>query len=153
MALLPARYEVVTATVDAAAGEVGTIYQACGFDYVGGLRAVAVVGWMLDGKIVRERSMRRLLEQNDERTATLDEDVARVFPRAKKVVDEQVKHRYFAFRGTKAQKRKNRAAIAHLIKPYPKRAVGVRETSLATSEEVLGQYQPAAPTTARGEEV
>ena len=35
MDLLPERYEVVTATVDAAAGEIGTIYQACGFHYVG----------------------------------------------------------------------------------------------------------------------
>ena len=28
MDLLPARYQVITATVDAAAGEIGTIYQA-----------------------------------------------------------------------------------------------------------------------------
>ena len=34
MDLLPERFEVVTATVDANAGEVGTIYQAAGFDYV-----------------------------------------------------------------------------------------------------------------------
>jgi hypothetical protein len=31
MRLLLPRYEVVTATVDSAAGEIGTIYQACGF--------------------------------------------------------------------------------------------------------------------------
>jgi hypothetical protein len=35
MDLLPERYQIVTATVDAAAGEIGIIYQACGFDYVG----------------------------------------------------------------------------------------------------------------------
>jgi hypothetical protein len=35
MALLPPRYEVVTATVDERAGEIGTIYQACGFDFIG----------------------------------------------------------------------------------------------------------------------
>jgi hypothetical protein len=36
--LLPERYTVITATVDGRAGEVGTVYQACGFD---SLRAAA----------------------------------------------------------------------------------------------------------------
>ncbi len=35
MRLLPARYKVVTATVDFALGEVGTVYQAAGFHYIG----------------------------------------------------------------------------------------------------------------------
>jgi hypothetical protein len=35
MALLPGRYNVVAATVDPAIGEVGVIYQAAGFHYVG----------------------------------------------------------------------------------------------------------------------
>jgi hypothetical protein len=35
MALLPDRFKVVTATCCKAAGEIGTIYQAAGFDYVG----------------------------------------------------------------------------------------------------------------------
>ena len=34
---LPACYAVVTATVDITAGEVGTIYQACNFAYVGNM--------------------------------------------------------------------------------------------------------------------
>ena len=36
--LLPEQYKVVTCTVDNLAGEVGTIYQACNFDYVGVMR-------------------------------------------------------------------------------------------------------------------
>lgn len=39
MRLLPERYRIVTATCDRAAGEIGTIYQACGFDDVGTMRA------------------------------------------------------------------------------------------------------------------
>ncbi len=67
MDLLPSKYEVVTATVDEAAGEIGTIYQACGFHYVGSMRdANANVNsrfmdrdaWMIDGKIVGSRSIR-----------------------------------------------------------------------------------------------
>jgi hypothetical protein len=38
MALLSERFKVVTATCCAAAGEVGTIYQAAGFDYIGQMR-------------------------------------------------------------------------------------------------------------------
>ena len=39
--LLPAKYEIVTCTIDPAAGEVGTIYQACNFYYVGVMRKQA----------------------------------------------------------------------------------------------------------------
>jgi hypothetical protein len=39
MDLLPEHYNVVTATVDRLAGEIGTIYQAAGFDYVGTMRS------------------------------------------------------------------------------------------------------------------
>ena len=38
MRLLPARYTVVTASVDATAGEVGTLYQACNFAFRRGAR-------------------------------------------------------------------------------------------------------------------
>jgi hypothetical protein len=31
--------------------------------------------------------------------------------------------RYFAFRGPRREREQNRMAIAHLIQPYPKRAV------------------------------
>ena len=55
MDLLPERYKVITATVDAIAGEIGTIYQACGFDYVGtmhrGVRAHITAG----GRTMSER--------------------------------------------------------------------------------------------------
>jgi hypothetical protein len=59
MALLPDRFRVVTATCCAAAGEVGTIYQAAAFDYLGqmyhGTRALITYA----GKIISERQAKR----------------------------------------------------------------------------------------------
>jgi hypothetical protein len=111
MRLLPRRYEVVTATVDADAGEIGTIYQACGFDYVGRMRsdnplsrtstATRTAG-MIDGVMVAGRSYRR--------KAAL----------ASKVITKS-KARYFAFRGSKKAQKVHRAALAPLARPYPKR--------------------------------
>jgi hypothetical protein len=121
MRLLPPRFEVVTATTDPAAGEIGTIYQACGFDYVGSMREgnpnVSFRpkdrhAWRIKGKLVGARSMRQRIG------STRWEEVQRYFPDAVPVM-EFSKHRYFAFRGR--QQKARRAAIAHLIKPYPKR--------------------------------
>ena len=61
MRMLPGYYKVVTATVDARAGEVGTIYQACGFDCVGTSRKErrALIG--LNGKNMSERTAQQLV--------------------------------------------------------------------------------------------
>jgi len=124
MDLLPARFEVVTATVDEAAGEIGTIYQACGFDYVGSMRdrnpkvnsrRLDRDGWLIKGRILGSRSLRQLVGSSRR------EDVLARFPDAV-FVPQHAKHRYFAFRGSASAKRRNRAAIAHLIQPYPKRS-------------------------------
>jgi hypothetical protein len=114
MALLPDQYKVVTATTDRLAGEVGTIYQACGFDYVGTMRGDSHRALIyFRGKIISERDAKRkfgtagplALARKGLRVATV--------PR---------RSRYFAFRGSARERRELRAAIAHLIKPYPKRA-------------------------------
>jgi hypothetical protein len=60
MALLPKRYKVITATVDRAAGEVGTIYQAAGFDYVGVMRSGGRAQVSINGKRLSERQAGRL---------------------------------------------------------------------------------------------
>jgi hypothetical protein len=123
MRLLPARYEVVTATCDPAAGEVGTIYQACGFSYVGSMRDERAAvkssymdrdAWMVNGKILGSRNIRQRCG------STKAEDVRRVYPHAVKV-KQHSKHRYFAFRGSRSAKKRNSQAIAHLVKAYPKR--------------------------------
>lgn len=121
MRMLPVKYSVITATVDPAAGEIGTVYQACGFDYVGSMREsnpnVAYRerdrhAWMVKGKLIGTRAMRSLVGSNR------DADIRLCFPDAV-VVMQHSKGRYFAFRGPDAATL--RAAIAGKIKPYPKR--------------------------------
>jgi hypothetical protein len=123
MDLLPERFEVVTATVDAAAGEVGTIYQACGFHYVGSMREGNPnvkyrekdrTGWLVGEKIYSARTIRARCG------TTKIEDVRKVFPSVKPI-PQFSKHRYFAFRGSRRAIKDHQAAIQHLIKPYPKR--------------------------------
>jgi hypothetical protein len=113
MRLLPKHYTVVTATVDAMAGEIGTIYQACGFDYVGVMRhqgGRALV--RINGKPMSERQAGRLVgTQGAHALARLGFDAVSVPRRA----------RYFGFRGDKRERARNRAGIAHLITAHPKR--------------------------------
>lgn len=106
MAMLPPEVEVVTATADPQAGEIGTVYQACGFEYVGAMRKVGSRKfYLVGGKRVSEKTARR----NGLSGAA---GVVRV--------KAENKLRYFAFRGANAEA--HRAAIAHLVQPYPKRA-------------------------------
>lgn len=121
MRMLPEKYAVVTATTDPNAGEIGTIYQACGFDYVGSMReanpnvnyrARDRHAWRINGKLVGPRAMRSRIG------STRWEDVQKHYPNAEPVLEFN-KHRYFAFRGRDATAL--RGNIQHLIKPYPKR--------------------------------
>lgn len=114
MKMLPEKYKVVTCTVDATAGEIGTIYQACGFDYVGqmskgGNRASIITP---DGKHLSNRQAYQLYGTRG---------IQALREMGHTVVSVPRKARYFAFAGTKKEKRENRKAIEHLIKPYPKR--------------------------------
>ena len=110
MDLLPERYKVVTATVDAMAGEIGTIYQACGFDYVGPMQAGRRLLVNYKGRLMSERQARQkfgtgsmaALSRLGIRTTTV--------PR---------RARYFGFR--RNERDRLRPAIAHLVRPYPKR--------------------------------
>jgi hypothetical protein len=90
------------------AAEVGTIYQACGFDFVGVMRLGGRALVRVNGKYMSERQAGRLAGTRGARAlARLGFDVTAV-PR---------RGRYFAFRG---RRRKLRRAIGHLIQPYPK---------------------------------
>jgi hypothetical protein len=121
---LPAKYEVVTATVDSLAGEIGTIYQACNFVYVGSMRDSNPNvksrykdrdAWLIDGKLHGTRSIRSKIG-----TQKIDE-IRKYYPTAEKV--KQVsKSRYFLFRGSKRTRKKHLSAIKHLLKPYPNRS-------------------------------
>jgi hypothetical protein len=112
MRLLPARFQVVTATVDRELGEIGTVYAAAGFAFVGIMRAGGRAVVRVNGKIVSERTAGRWFGTRGARAlAKLGLDATAV-PR---------KGRYFAFLGSRAERKRNRAAIAHLIQPYPRR--------------------------------
>lgn len=114
MSLLPSQYEVITATVDSYAGEVGTIYQACGFHYVGVMHKEDShrFGVQINGKLIGARSMRHKLGHYRR------EDVLKTFPGAV-ILPQTVKARYFCFRGP--NQKQHLQAIKHLIQPYPKR--------------------------------
>lgn len=123
MRMLPAKYEVVTATTDHAAGEIGTIYQACGFHYVGSMREANPNvkhrymdrdAWLIDGKIWTARTIRSHIG------TTANDKIKEFYPTAVKI-RQHSKHRYFAFRGPRHAQQAHHQAIAHLIKPYPKR--------------------------------
>jgi hypothetical protein len=150
MKMLPEKYEVITATTDEAAGEIGTIYQASGFFYVGSMREQNPKisfkrqdrdAFLIGDKLVSERSMRNMIG-----TQKFSEVLKR-FPSAK-LIKQHSKHRYFAFRGSRKIQIKHQKAIKHLIKPYPKRnalEVSRADTPCNTSTEGVGQFHDNAP--------
>ena len=100
MKMLPEKYKVITATVDDLAGEIGTIYQACGFDFTGSLRDANPNikskkgdrdAWIINGKLYGSRAIRAKVG------TTKMEDIIKIYPDVKKV-KQNSKGRYFAFR-------------------------------------------------------
>ena len=123
--MLPEKYKVVTATVDELAGEIGTIYQACNFDYIGSMRENNPniknpngnrFGVKINGKLYGARSMRQKV--GSQRKA----DILKAFPDAE-FVPQKSKKRYFFFRGNKKERNYFKSKIEKFIKPYPKRTV------------------------------
>ncbi len=116
MKMLPIKYEVVTATVDSEAGEVGTIYQACNFVYVGQMsRGGKRVSCQVSGKRTSGRQAKRLFgTRGSEKLQAMGAAGVQTHPR---------KGRYFFFLGSKTKKKANRKRIGHLIQPYPKRSL------------------------------
>ena len=123
--MLPEKYKVITATVDDLAGEIGTIYQACNFHYVGSMRDANPNvnsrkgdrdGWLINGKLYGSRAMRAKFG------TTRLEEIKKHHPNVEKV-KQNSKGRYFLFRGRKKERAYYKKQIAHLLKPYPKREV------------------------------
>jgi len=122
---LPKEYDVVTATIDQAAGEIGTIYQACNFTYIGSMRESNPniknknprdrFGVRINGKIYGARAMRNKIGSQKK------EEILKYYPDAE-FVPQYNKHRYFYFLGSKKNKKFLKKQIEHLIKPYPKRS-------------------------------
>ena len=139
MELLPERYKVITATTDHEAGEIGTIYQACGFAYVGAMakdnakqpRKCLVLS---DGRRITERQARQQYGSIKNACAAIPGS-SRLFLK--------YKDRYFAFRGSSAEQKRLHRAIAHLIKPYPKRAEKVSSRDTVGTTDRAGGSSPA----------
>jgi len=106
MRLLPPQYEIVTATCDPAAGEIGTIYQACGFHYVA---LDTHARYHVAGTSSRTLRSAGLYNKADFLRRGLVPQV------------EHQKARYFAFRGSRATQRRHLAALAGKLRPYPRR--------------------------------
>jgi hypothetical protein len=112
MRLLPAKYQVITATVDPAAGEIGSVYQAAGFDYVGTMASGGHRLRITDhhGHVISDRSARRKFGSSA---------INNLLHQGLRVEQTARKGRYFAFRGH--DRAALRTAITDRIRPYPKR--------------------------------
>jgi len=137
MKMLPSKYEIVSATVDKDAGEIGTIYQACNFHYVGVMsKGGKIVSFVRAGKKVSARQTKRDYGTRGRGAADLG---------ALGFSESERKGRYFCFRGSRAAQKKHLAAIRDRIKPYPKRAASPNDAPVPTG---ASQVEPlmAAPT-------
>jgi len=123
MKMLPEKYKIITATVDEQAGEIGTIYQACNFHYIGSMRENNPkvnsktndrFGVKINGKLYNARSIRQKIGSQRK------EEILKTYPDAE-FVPQASKKRYFYFLGNKKEKQYYKSKIAEFIKPYPKR--------------------------------
>jgi hypothetical protein len=120
MRLLPPQYKIVTAFSDATLGERGVIYKAAGFHAVGvmtpgGRRVLVRYG----GQWLSERSARQRFGTSSGR------QLARLGYRVETVPRRS---RYFAFRGSRRERRQLRAAIESLTACPASRPAGAAPT-------------------------
>jgi hypothetical protein len=119
---LNTEYKVITATVDSLAGEIGTIYQAANWVYVGVMAGNILpngkererLGVIIDGKSYTSRQIRGML-------GTMKKEVILEHYPLAKFIKHKAKSRYFYFLGTKKEREYYKGFIADQIKPYPKR--------------------------------
>jgi hypothetical protein len=112
-------YEVVSATADPNAGEVGVIYQSLGWHYVGCMdgnkkkngEEIIRYGYKINGKIYNQRHIRKMIG------TAKKEEVLKHFPNAI-IFNSGRKRRYFKFIKNENIHKKY---IEHMIKVYLKR--------------------------------
>lgn len=105
----------VLAYSDSMAGEVGTIYQALGWYYIGPSQGGSH-GFLVDGRRVGTRSLRRSVKGSHGL-----EDVKRLFPSAKVVQPIPRPGRYVGVFGDRHFKKAMAARFKDAALPYPKR--------------------------------
>lgn len=115
------KYRIITATIDPAAGEIGTIYQALNWHYTGVMsgnyqrnREISRFGVLIDGKLRNGRWCRR-------KFGTMRKDVILSYHPNAEFIQQYRKRRYFYFMGSKSRNNNYYKAIKHLIQTYPKR--------------------------------
>jgi hypothetical protein len=112
-------YEIVSATTDPNAGEIGTIYQSLGWHYVGCMdgnkkkngEEIIRYGYKIDGKIYNQRHIRKMIG------TAKKEEVLKHFPNVI-IFNSGRKRRYFKFIKNEFI---HKTTISNMIKNYPKR--------------------------------
>jgi len=115
------QYRIITATVDPAAGEIGTIYQSLNWTYIGMMtgnyhhnKESKRFSVYIDGKLRGSRWVRNKL-------GTMKKDIIlKHYPNAQ-FVNQYRKRRYFHFMDNKMKNQKYLKAFENYIQPYPKK--------------------------------
>jgi len=115
------KYRIITATIDPAAGEIGTIYQSLNWIYVGVMsgnyyhnKESKRFSVLIDGKLRYSRWIRNKI-------GTMKKDeIIKHYPNAI-FLPQYRKRRYFYFMDSKTNNEKYKKSIKHLILPYPHR--------------------------------
>ncbi|MFW5847598.1 MAG: GIY-YIG nuclease family protein [bacterium] len=138
-------YKIITATVDPAAGEIGTIYQSLNWYYVGLMngnysssgKELKRFSVLINGKLRYSRSIRKEFGTM-KKSIILEKYPDAVF------IPQYRKRRYFYFIGTKKENDKLKKNIENIILPYPKRNENVSGliymiTNLVNNKKYIGQ--------------
>jgi hypothetical protein len=118
------------------AGEIGTVYQSCGWNYVGTVssgsssfvwagKPVAhdpIWGTFKDGKLHDERNIQHSTRRGLRLECSRREKRLRMIEEGFMFLKSQPKHRYVGIYGDRRTKRILRAALRWEVLPYPKRA-------------------------------
>lgn len=110
--------DVMLAYGDPEAGEIGTVYQACNWHYIG--TSGKQPDWALspENKVLHTRGVSALAARND---TDFDTVMQALVDAGWQRMTQTPKHRYCTILAEGATKRRIEAKIAPLIEPYPKR--------------------------------
>lgn len=129
-------YKIITATVDPAAGEIGTIYQSLNWHYVGlmsgnyhGNKMATRFGVIIDDKLRFSRWIRNKIG-NMRR-----EEILKHYPDAI-FVPQYRKQRYFYFIGDRIENRKYYKNIKSIVMQYPKREYQISGTIYSITNKI-----------------
>jgi len=130
-------FHVFVAYADPAAGEIGTIYQACGWNYCGTASGSSSFVWagkpiakdpfwgtFKDGKLHDERNIHHAIRRGYRIECTRHQKRLQMIQEGFLFLKSQPKHRYVAFCGDRKTVASLKAALKWETFPYPKRAFG-----------------------------